>query len=91
MGAKNKNLFTSNSNNIMKKFFIKMIYFALPIIILIYPLDYGMSFIYKQSNDYPGEYEVWNDIYNSNASCDIAIYGSSRAWVHIDPKSLAIA
>jgi hypothetical protein len=75
----------------MKKFFIKMIYFALPIIILIYPLDYGMSFIYKQSNDYPGEYEVWNDIYNSNASCDIAIYGSSRAWVHIDPKSLAIA
>ncbi|GAA3759390.1 hypothetical protein GCM10022423_07830 [Flavobacterium ginsengiterrae] len=27
-----------------------------------------------------------NDIYNSKANCDIAIYGSSRAWVHIDPK-----
>ena len=26
-----------------------------------------------------------NDIYSSKANCDIAIYGSSRAWVHIDP------
>jgi hypothetical protein len=48
-----------------------------------------MSFYLSQSSNYPGEFEVWNDIYNSNANCDIAIYGSSRAWVHIDPKILS--
>ncbi|MBE2208298.1 MAG: hypothetical protein IAE84_11975, partial [Saprospiraceae bacterium] len=43
----------------------------------------------KQTKKAPGEFEVWNDIYNSNVNCDIAIYGSSRAWVHIDPKILS--
>jgi hypothetical protein len=26
-----------------------------------------------------------NDIYSEKASCDIAIYGSSRAWIHVNP------
>ena len=72
----------------MKKFLIKSLYFLLPILIIAYPIDYIMSYYLSQSNDYPGEFEVWNDIYNSNANCDVAIYGSSRAWVHIDPKLL---
>jgi hypothetical protein len=29
-----------------------------------------------------------NDIYDGKAKCDIAVYGSSRAWVHINPKIL---
>ncbi len=33
-----------------------------------------------------GEIGVWNDIFESNATADVAIYGSSRAWVHIDPE-----
>jgi len=53
-----------------------------------YPLDYVMSYYLSQTNGSPGEFEVWNDIYNSNVMCGIAIYGSSRAWVHIDPKIL---
>lgn len=72
----------------MKKFILKTLYFFLPAILLAYPLDLVMSYYLSQSNESPGEFEVWNDIYNSNVNCDIAIYGSSRAWVHIDPKIL---
>ncbi len=32
-----------------------------------------------------GEFGVWNDIYDGNIDADIAIYGSSRAMVHLDP------
>jgi len=73
----------------MKRFILKTLYFFLPAILLAYPLDLVMSYYLSQSNDSPGEFEVWNDIYNSNVNCDIAIYGSSRAWVHIDPKILS--
>lgn len=73
----------------MKKFLIKVILFIAPVILLAVPLDYGLSYLLRQSDLYPGELEVWNDIYNSNANCDIAIYGSSRAWVQIDPKIIA--
>lgn len=73
----------------MKKFIIKFLYFLLPVFILAYPLDYGISYYLKESNKFPGENEVWNDIYKSKASCDLAIYGSSRAWVQIDPKIIS--
>ena len=73
----------------MKKFFKKLFYFSLPIILISYPFDYILSYYLSQSNEYTlGEFEVWNDIYNAEADCDIAIYGSSRAWVHFDPKTL---
>lgn len=72
----------------MELFIKKLLYFTIPILVFIYPLDYITSFIFKQNNSFPGEYEVWNDIYSSNADCDIAIYGSSRAWVHINPQIL---
>jgi hypothetical protein len=73
----------------MKKFAIKLLYFSLPILIIAYPLDFVMSYYLRQSNTSSGEFEVWNDIYSSNANCDIAIYGSSRSWVHIDPQILS--
>ncbi|MGV3528135.1 MAG: hypothetical protein ACO1OO_04500 [Flavisolibacter sp.] len=72
----------------MKHFLIKSAFFLLPIIVIAYPLDYVMSYYLSHSHDSPGEFEVWNDIYSSNANCDIAIYGSSRAWVQIDPNIL---
>ncbi|REG99091.1 hypothetical protein [Flavobacterium aquicola] len=70
----------------MKKFILKIFYFVLPLLIISYPFDYVVSYFLSQSNEPPGEFEVMNDIYNSNANCDIAIYGSSRAWVHIDSQ-----
>lgn len=72
----------------MKKLLTNILYFLLPAIIMAYPLDFMVSNFLSQSNTYPGEYEVWNDIYNTEANCDIAIYGSSRSWVHINPKIL---
>lgn len=50
--------------------------------------DYFISNKLKKNHKSPGEIEVWNDIYSGNINSDIAIYGSSRAWVHIDPSIL---
>lgn len=70
----------------MKKFIRKLFYLMVPLLMLSYPLDIIFSSILKESHSFQGEYEVWNDIYNSKIDCDLAIYGSSRAWVQIDPK-----
>ena len=58
----------------------------MPLLILSYPLDIIFSNLLKESHNFQGEYEVWNDIYNTKINCDIAVYGSSRAWVQIDPE-----
>ena len=69
----------------MKRFVKHTLLFALPLLLLAYPLDRVISGLLKDSLFKRGELEVWNDIYQGDAACDIAIYGSSRAWVHIDP------
>lgn len=71
----------------MKKFLSKTFFFTLPILLLAYPLDYFISKYLSESNYYgKGETKVWKDIYTSNVNTDIAIYGSSRAWIHINPQ-----
>lgn len=70
----------------MKKFIRKLLFFLLPIIVLALPLDYTISYFLKNSKVYPGELEVMNDIYKGKANCEIAIYGSSRAWVHFNSQ-----
>lgn len=72
----------------MHPFVKKILLFGLPILLLGYPLDKFISSQLKQFHKYYGEPEVWNDIYNSNIDTDIAIYGSSRAWVDISPQIL---
>lgn len=72
----------------MKLFFKKIFLFVLPILLLAYPLDRLISLQLKKSHEYYGELEVWNDIYDGSIDTDIAIYGSSRAWVDISPKIL---
>lgn len=57
-------------------------------ILLAVPLDMAISHLLRQTNEFAGEVEVWDDIYRSEADCEVAIYGSSRAWVHIDPRIL---
>jgi len=73
----------------MRLFVVKTLYFFIPIICITFLLDKTMSYFLKQKKEYPGEFEVWNDIYNSTINCDLAVYGSSRAWVHINPKILS--
>ncbi|MBI6117463.1 hypothetical protein [Salegentibacter maritimus] len=70
----------------MKKFLVK-ISFTLTILALIaYPLDLVISCQLKRNNSFEGELEVWNDIYNATNNYPIAIYGSSRAWIHVNSK-----
>lgn len=70
----------------MRKFIIKITIFSLPIFIVMNIADNYISATLKNNHKYSGEIEVWNDIYEGEINSEIAIYGSSRAWVHIDPK-----
>ena len=70
----------------MRKFILKLCYLLVPLVFLSYPLDLIFSDVLKESHGALGEYEVWNAIYDANIDCDLAIYGSSRAWVQIDPE-----
>ena len=56
----------------MKNFLTRLLIFLAPIAIGLYPLDLALSHIYKQTRRYPGEIEVWNDIYNGQAQCEVA-------------------
>lgn len=42
----------------------------------------------KRTNGEAGEILVWNDIYKGELDCELAVYGSSRAWVQINPEIL---
>jgi hypothetical protein len=73
----------------MKKFLNKILFFIAPLIvstiILSVPLDLAISKVLKDKALYAAEFEVWNDIFESKIDAEIAIYGSSRAWVHLNP------
>jgi hypothetical protein len=70
----------------MKLFLYKITCFIIPIVLAAYPLDILLSKMLASSNG--GEISVWNDIYSGKIKAEIAVYGSSRAWVHISPKIL---
>lgn len=71
----------------MKKFIFKIAVFLAPIILLGYGLDVFLSTNLKKSNSFAfKEYSTWNAILEGKLNADILIYGSSRAWVHFDPK-----
>jgi hypothetical protein len=71
----------------MKRFAAETTIFVIPLFFLLYALDIFISSrVRKSASDLAGEIEVWNDIYSGSLAADIAIYGSSRAWVHINPK-----
>ncbi|CAM3822616.1 hypothetical protein FLGE108171_15850 [Flavobacterium gelidilacus] len=72
----------------MKKFVIKFLLILSTLILLMTIADYYITKKLRASHNSAGEIEVWNDIYNKNIDADIAIYGSSRAWVHISPTIL---
>lgn len=70
----------------MKKFFKNSLLFVLVIIVLAIPMDIFISEGLKKGNNAWGEYNTWSDIYDSQVDAELVIYGSSRAWRHIDPK-----
>lgn len=60
-----------------------------PVMVLAYPIDLFLSKYVKKSNQFYGELEVWNDLYDGKINAEMLIYGSSRAWVHFNPAILA--
>ena len=62
----------------------------LPIITIAYSTDIFISNNLKKSNLYAHkEYATWNDILEGKVNAKVVIYGSSRAWVHINPTMIA--
>ncbi|MCC7303288.1 MAG: hypothetical protein IT233_11660 [Bacteroidia bacterium] len=72
----------------MKSFLLRIFFFLLPVIGLMYPVDWFLSNHLSKAHTPPGEIEVWNAIYSGAIDAEVAVYGSSRAWVQIDPHIL---
>lgn len=70
----------------MKHFLKNSLLFFLLVAVLSYPLDLLISSQLKKSNYAWGEFNTWNDIYKGEINSEIVIYGSSRAWRHIDTE-----
>jgi adenylate kinase family enzyme len=71
----------------MKNFIFKILVFVLPIILSGYYIDRFISNNLRKSNSHAQkEYQTWNAIIDGKLNADVLIYGSSRAWVHFDPK-----
>lgn len=69
----------------MKKFLLRILWFFLPVVVLAYPLDWFISQNLRKSNAFAvKELPVWNALFSGQLRTDIAIYGSSRAWLQID-------
>ena len=73
----------------MKRFLKNTIFFFLLMMLLAEGLDYFFSVNLGRSKTFAlGECDVWNDINKGRVNADMLVYGSSRAWVHIDPEML---
>ena len=76
----------------MKRFLVNFSVFVLVLVVLAFCLDLFFSYRLKKLDGLAnGEYKTWNDIYNGKINADLVIYGSSRAWRHIDPELLSKA
>jgi hypothetical protein len=60
-----------------------------PIFLLSYFFDVLISKNLKKSTTFAqAEYSTWNDIYGGSINSDLLIFGSSRAWKHINPTMI---
>lgn len=74
----------------MRKFLIKLSLFVIPLILISYGADYFISGVLKKSQSFAdSEYPVWNALFNGDINADVVIYGSSRAFRHVDPTIMA--
>jgi len=73
----------------MKVFIQKLFLFLLALLILAFWIDYAISDgLKKTAYHAEGEYQVWNAVFSGTACSDWLVYGSSRAWVHINPQQM---
>lgn len=78
------NLFISNSS--MKKFLMKILFFALVLLSLATILDMAISSSLRNNEN--RMYAGWNAIYNDTTNYDLVVLGNSRAVVQYDPSIL---
>ncbi|WP_316815580.1 hypothetical protein [Pedobacter nyackensis] len=71
----------------MKKIIYKVILFLMPIVVFAYCIDVFLSKNLKKT-EYR-ENPVWRAIYDGQVNSKVVIYGSSRAWVHVNPTKIA--
>ena len=70
----------------MRNFIKKVTGFVFILFFVAFIIDIFISNKLKNTPGKSGEIGVWEDVFGGNLKSDIAIYGSSRAWTHIDPK-----
>lgn len=70
----------------MKKFFIHIALFMLPILIFLFFSDYIITTGLKKTKW--GEYKEWNEIFSGKINADLIINGSSRPLTSINPAIL---
>lgn len=70
----------------MKYFLAKLCLFALPIFVMLFVLDSGITAALTKSRK--ADFAIWNELTEGKINADIVIYGSSRAWVHFNPQIL---
>jgi len=68
----------------MKKFLLQLVLFLAPLVLLAFVADRYINQTLKTSKT--GDYAVWNDILDGKVNSDIVIYGSSRAWLQLNPR-----
>ncbi len=74
----------------MKILLLKFFIFILPILLIAKIIDKTFSDVLKKSESFAdSEYPVWNCLYEGKINSDIVIYGSSRAWRHINPNMIS--
>ncbi len=73
----------------MKKFVLRLTLFASVVFIVALAIDIFFSKQLMKLRGFTyGEGGVWHDVMSGKINADLLVYGSSRAWVHIDPKIL---
>ena len=73
----------------MKKFLTQFFMFVLILLIFSYIFDIFISNNLKKSNSFAHkEYSSWNSLLEGRINSDVLIYGSSRAWVQINPAMI---
>ena len=70
----------------MKCFIYRILSWCAVLIIVLIILDFFLSRVIQTSHQ--REYASWNDIVHGNASADVIVMGSSRAWAQFSPQVL---
>ncbi|MBL0343262.1 MAG: hypothetical protein IPP71_21815 [Bacteroidetes bacterium] len=73
----------------MKKLFRNSVVFFILLLLITIIFDFFLSLNLKKAKGIiADEFSVWNAIYDGTINSELLIYGSSRAWVQIDPQIL---